>query len=77
VSDAAIRAAQGELRRDFCVVAEPGGAAAYAALASGAWRPGPGERVGVPVCGANADLTALAPAQRAAIERHVDAESPQ
>jgi threonine dehydratase len=61
VSDAAIRAAQGELRRDFCVVAEPGGAAAYAALASGAWRPG--ERVGVPVCGANADLTALAPGQ--------------
>lgn len=61
VSDAAIRAAQRELWRDFCVVAEPGGAAAYAALASGAYQPAPGERVGVLLCGANADLAALAP----------------
>jgi threonine dehydratase len=60
VSDAAIRAAQSALWRDFCVVAEPGGAAAYAALASGAYRPEPGERVGVLLCGANADLAALA-----------------
>ena len=63
VSDASIRAAQGALWRDFCTVAEPGGAAAYAALASGAYRPEPGERVGVLLCGANADLTALLPAQ--------------
>ena len=59
VSDEAIRAAQATLWRDLSIVAEPGGAAAYAALASGAYRPAPGERVGVLVCGANADLAAL------------------
>jgi threonine dehydratase len=56
VSDEAIRAAQTELWRSLRLVTEPGGAAAYAALASGAYRPAPGERVGVLVCGANADL---------------------
>jgi len=60
VRDEAIREAQLKLWRDFCIVAEPGGAAAYAALASGAYRPEPGERVGVLLCGANADLAALA-----------------
>ncbi len=35
------------------VVAEPGGAAAFAALLSGRYRPSPGERVAVLVCGAN------------------------
>jgi threonine dehydratase len=35
------------------VVAEPGGAAAFAALTSGAYRPAQGERVGVLVCGGN------------------------
>jgi threonine dehydratase len=59
VSDVAIRAAQIALWREVSIVAEPGGAAAYAALASGAYRPAPGERVGVLVCGANADLSAL------------------
>jgi len=62
VSDDAIRAAQLALWRDFSIVAEPGGAAAFSALASGAYRPAPGERVGVVVCGANADLAALAAA---------------
>ncbi len=62
VSDEAIRAAQLTLWRDFSIVAEPGGAAAYSALASGAYRPAPRERVGVLVCGANADLAALAAA---------------
>ncbi len=33
------------------VVAEPGGAAAFAALLSGGYRPAPGERVAVLVCG--------------------------
>ena len=42
------------------IVAEPGGAAAFAALASGAYRPERGERVGVLVCGANVDLAAFA-----------------
>ena len=35
------------------VVAEPGGAAAIAALLAGRYRPAPGERVAVLVCGAN------------------------
>ena len=61
VTDAAIRAAQRTLWQDFCIVAEPGGAAAYAALAGGAYRPEAGERVGVLVCGGNADLAAFAP----------------
>ena len=60
VSDAAIREAQRELWRNYCIIAEPGGAAAYGALASGAYRPERGERVGVLLCGANADLAALA-----------------
>ena len=58
----AIRAAQLALWREFSIVAEPGGAAAYSALASGAYRPAPGERVGVLLCGANADLTTFAAA---------------
>jgi threonine dehydratase len=35
------------------VLAEPGGAAAYAALDSGAYTPQPGERVAVIVSGGN------------------------
>jgi threonine dehydratase len=65
VTDDAIRAAQLGLWRDFSIVAEPGGAAAFSALASGAYRPAPGERVGVLVCGANADLTTFAAAAAA------------
>jgi threonine dehydratase len=37
------------------VLAEPGGATALAALTSGAYRPAPGERVAVVVCGGNTD----------------------
>ena len=32
---------------------EPGGAAAFAALHSGAWKPAPGQTIGVLLCGAN------------------------
>jgi threonine dehydratase len=53
VSDAAISAAQRWLWAECAVLAEPGGAAAMAALLSGAFRPPPGARVGVLVCGAN------------------------
>jgi threonine dehydratase len=53
VSDDAIRAAQQALWRVLRVVAEPGGAAAFAAVLSGAYRPGAGERVGLVVCGGN------------------------
>jgi threonine dehydratase len=53
VSDAAIRQAQDALWATLRVVAEPGGAAAFAALLSAAYVPAPGERVGVVVSGGN------------------------
>jgi threonine dehydratase len=53
VTDDAIRAAQAALWRCLRIVAEPGGAAALAALLSGRYQPRAGERVGVLVCGAN------------------------
>jgi threonine dehydratase len=59
VDDAAIRNAQRRLWLEARVVAEPGGATALAALLSGAYRPQPGERIGVLVCGGNADLSAF------------------
>jgi threonine dehydratase len=61
VADEAIVAAQKALWRDFCIIAEPGGAAAYAALMSGAYRPAANERVGVLLCGGNANLAKLTP----------------
>jgi threonine dehydratase len=60
VEDIAIAEAQRRLWADLSVIAEPGGAAAFAALASGAYQPERNERVGVLVCGANADLTPFA-----------------
>ena len=60
VSDEAIRAAQLGLWQNHSIIAEPGGAAAYAALAGGAYLPAPGERVGILLCGANADLAVFA-----------------
>ena len=60
VSDAAIEDAQRTLWRQARIMSEAGGAAAYAALLSGAYRPSPGERVGVLVCGANVDPAAFA-----------------
>jgi threonine dehydratase len=53
VSDDAIRAAQTALWQVLRVAAEPGGAAAFAALLSGRYVPSPAERVGVVVCGGN------------------------
>jgi len=55
VSDDDIREAQRLLWSDLRLVVEPGGAAAYAAVRSGAYRPEPGERVVVVVCGSNCD----------------------
>jgi threonine dehydratase len=55
VSDAAIVDAQRVLWEDARIVAEPGGATALAALRCGAYRPRPGERIGVVVCGANTE----------------------
>jgi threonine dehydratase len=65
VTDAAIAHAQAWLWQRLRVAVEPGGAAALAALLSGAWRPAPGERVGVLLCGANVDLGQLAATVRA------------
>lgn len=53
VTDDAIIAAQRHIWDRFRIVAEPGGAAALAALLSGRYRPAAGERVGVLMCGAN------------------------
>ncbi len=59
VPDEAIRAAQMWLWQNLRTAAEPGGAAALAALMSGAYKPAPGERVGVLVCGGNVDPASL------------------
>ena len=53
VSDDAIRAAQRALWDVIRVVAEPGGAAAFAALLSRRYQPERSERVGVVLCGGN------------------------
>lgn len=53
VSDDEIRAAQRTLWEKLRVVAEPGGAAAFAALLSRKYLPATAERVAVLVCGAN------------------------
>jgi threonine dehydratase len=53
VEDDAIRRAQQALWDVLRIVAEPGGAAAFAALLSKKYQPGPQERVGILVCGGN------------------------
>lgn len=53
VTDDAIRDAQRALWKTLRIVAEPGGAAAMAALLSGAVKARAGETVGVLLCGAN------------------------
>jgi threonine dehydratase len=53
VTDDAIRDAQRALWKTLRIVAEPGGAAAIAALISGAYMPKPGQTIGVLLCGAN------------------------
>jgi threonine dehydratase len=62
ITDASIRAAQRDLWDRFRLVTEPGGAAAYAALLSGAYRPQEGERVCAVLCGANTDPISFAQA---------------
>jgi threonine dehydratase len=59
VSDDAILDAQRRLWNGVRIFAEPGGAAALAALLSGAYTARPDEHVVVLVCGANGDLSAI------------------
>ena len=53
VSDDDIRNAQKAIWNGLRIVAEPGGAAAFAALLSGRYKPAPDERVAILVCGSN------------------------
>ena len=53
VTDEAIVHAQKTLWQIVRIVAEPGGAAAFSALLSGAYRPAAGERVGIVISGGN------------------------
>ncbi|MBI2720011.1 MAG: threonine/serine dehydratase [Rhizobiales bacterium] len=59
VGDEDIGAAQRYLWHRLQLVTEPGGATAFAALLSGAYRPEKDERVGVLLCGANTTLEAF------------------
>lgn len=62
VSDNDIRRAQQYLWQNARIPSEPGGAAAMAAVLSGAYRGRSGERIGVLVCGANVDPVAFSQA---------------
>jgi threonine dehydratase len=55
VPDDAIRAAQRLIWDRLRLITEPGGATALAALLCGAWIPPAGAKIGVVLCGANAD----------------------
>ena len=59
VTDDEILAAQKKLWEATRIVAEPGGAAAFASLLSGRYKPEAGERVGVVVCGGNTEKVAI------------------
>lgn len=59
VSDDQIIEAQRALWQHLRLIAEPGGATAFAALLSGVYKSRPGERVGVVLCGSNTDLSSF------------------
>ncbi len=59
VSDEEILHAQKTLWEATRIIAEPGGATAFASLLSGRYKPAPGERVGVIVCGGNTESVKL------------------
>ena len=56
VTDDHILEAQKRLWNTARIATEPGGAAAFSALLSGRYKPQPGERVGVVICGGNTDV---------------------
>jgi threonine dehydratase len=59
VTEEAIRRAQSLLWEETRLIAEPGGAVAFAALLDGSYVPVPGERVGIIICGGNVDPATL------------------
>ena len=59
VSDQDIRAAQQLLWKEMRILAEPGGAAAFAAVLSRKYKPATSERVGVLICGGNTDAVSF------------------
>ncbi|HZN17635.1 MAG TPA: pyridoxal-phosphate dependent enzyme [Micromonosporaceae bacterium] len=59
VCDEEIVAARRRLWEEYRIVVEHGSAAAFAALATGAYRPAAGERVAVLLCGANTSPAGL------------------
>jgi threonine dehydratase len=59
VTDEQIVNAQKLLWQNLRLIAEPGGATALAALISGVYKPHAGERVGVVLCGSNAELSSF------------------
>jgi threonine dehydratase len=59
VTDDQIINAQKLLWQSLRLIAEPGGATALAALISGVYKPHAGERVGVVLCGSNAELSSF------------------
>jgi threonine dehydratase len=60
VDDEAVKAAQRALWDRLRIVAEPSGATSLAALMAGAYKPAPGERVGLLICGANTEPGSVA-----------------
>jgi threonine dehydratase len=64
VRDEAIQQAQLALWKALRIAAEPGGAAAFAAILSGAYRPARSERVGILVCGGNTTAVKFGEPQR-------------
>ena len=59
VTDEAILAGQEMLWEKMRIVAEPGGAAAFAAVLSGKYVPQPEERLGILICGGNTEAVRL------------------
>ncbi len=70
VSDEEIVEAQRAIWKSFRVVAEPGGAAAFAALLSRRYSAEPGERVGIVVCGGNTEAVDFSRAKKEHTREH-------
>ncbi len=64
VTDEAIQEAQIALWKVLRIVAEPGGAAAFAALLSGQYKVNAGEQVGVVICGGNTSAVSFGSTNR-------------